>query len=149
MSLFPQPTHHSHLQKPQHQSDYECTFQPWVNLHCISFDKGLKMLIFYSELKTVQRKVLVLETLSNSLRMSATKAVSRQRQGRWSSCLGRILRSPLLFPLARECANHHPNCRKPGPDSGRKGASTCQLEKGLLFLCVKIMSKVPYVLFSL
>lgn len=103
--------------KPRHQSDSECALQPRVNFHCISFDEGLKMLIFYSELKTVKRKVLVLETLNNSLRMSASKAVSKQRQGGWSSCLGRILRSQLLFPLARECANHHPKCRKPGPDS--------------------------------
>lgn len=90
-----------------------------------------------------------LETLSNSLRMSATKAVSKQRQGGWSSCFGRILRSQLLFRLAQECANHHPNCKKPRPDSGRKSAFTCQLERGLLFLCVKIISTVLYRLFSL
>lgn len=150
-SSFPfSPTNTSQsFTKPRHQSDSECAFQPRANFHCISFDEGLKLLIFYSELKTIQRKVLVLETLNNSLRMSAAKAVSKQRQGGWSSCLGRTLRSQLLLPLARECANHHPNCRKPGPDSGGKSAFPCQLEKGLLFLCVQIMSTVPYVLFSL
>ena len=38
---------------------------------------------------------------SNSLRMSATKAICKQHQGVWGSCFGRLLRSQLLFPLAQ------------------------------------------------
>ena len=66
---------------------------------------------------------------SNSLRMSATKAIHKQCQGIWGSCFGRLLRSQLLFPLAQECANHHPNCRKPRPGSGGKSTFPCQLER--------------------